>query len=350
MFKQLATTSQRSLPIANPAGLFLPLLSKRVLSRGPPPPPYRRAQRGPVSRVRIVNPSSSPSSSSPYKQAHVNPEIILSSPNESATIKHSDPIATVLSQPTLVIERKMEMMNMFLGVEQPNKYVVMDVNGNPLAYMQERDSGIMRIIMRQIYRLHRPFSVDVFDLQNNLILTIKRPFSFINSHIKAILPNVNDLNSKNEGMIIGETIQSWHLWRRRYNLFLSEDSAGSSFNQFGEIDARFLSFDFPIVNEKNQIIGSVDRNWVGLGRELFTDTGVYILRMDPISFTGLPEDQYPNVSNERLSLDQRAVLLANAISIDFDYFSRHSKYVYELNPHNDHDYDYNHIFNYNCNY
>ncbi|ODV61204.1 Aim25p [Ascoidea rubescens DSM 1968] len=327
MFKQLLKSEKSLLP-STPMKSLISTPKRFYSSRAPPPPPFRRIRRAPsreAPRVRIINPHNNKSYENQSYTIPKQPEVFVPE-GKSATIKHSDPIATLLSQPTLVIERKIEMMNVFLGLEQPNKYVVMDVNGNPLAYMQERDLGILKAVMRQIYRLHRPFSVDVFDLQDNLLLTIQRPFSFINSHIKAILPNIQNPYCKNDqdGMIIGETIQSWHPWRRRYNLFLSEDSVGESFNQFGEIDARILSFDFPIKNEKNQIIGSVDRNWVGLGRELFTDTGVYILRMDPISFSGLPEDQYPNVSNEKLSLDQRAVLLANAISIDFDYFSRHS--------------------------
>jgi hypothetical protein len=78
-----------------------------------------------------------------------------------------------------------------------------------------------------------------------------------------------------------------------------------------------------VTNENGDVIASVDRNWVGLGRELFTDTGVYIIRMDPASFEGLG-NMYPSVAGP-LTLDQRAVLLGNAVSIDFDYFSRHSR-------------------------
>jgi hypothetical protein len=37
--------------------------------------------------------------------------------------------------------------------------------------------------------------------------------------------------------IIGEAQQEWHLWRRRYNLFLRRDDA---FQQFARIDTRFL--------------------------------------------------------------------------------------------------------------
>lgn len=237
-------------------------------------------------------------------------------PNPHGIIHHDDGVARILSEPTLVIERQVEMMNVFLGFEQINRYVILDALGNRLGSMEERDLGFVSAMMRQIYRLHRPFTVDVFDNDGNQVLTIKRPFSFINSHIKVFLAGMQN----EEEAIVGESVQSWHPWRRRYNLFKASDK--DSFSQFGAIDARFLSFDFPVRDENGVVVASVDRNWVGLGRELFTDTGVYIVRMDPVSFTGM-QDDYPKVGGP-ITLDQRAILLANAVSIDFDYFSRHS--------------------------
>ncbi|CAI4043980.1 Aim25p SKDI_10G3000 [Saccharomyces kudriavzevii IFO 1802] len=254
--------------------------------------------------------------------------------NNIDIIKANDPIATtILNEPTIIIERQIEFMNVFLGFEQANRYAIMDVNGNKIATMMERDFSITKAIMRQFYRLHRPFLVDVFDNWGNVIMTIKRPFSLINSHIKTILPpsayvdNVSgstNYQDGKQGTIVGETIQNWHLWRRRYELFQKEGKEGSKFDQFGRIDAPFLSFDFPVTDANGKITASVDRNWVGLGREMFTDTGVYIVRFDSQRCFN---DIYPTemLSSQVLTLDQRAVVLANAVSIDFDYFSRHSR-------------------------
>jgi uncharacterized protein YxjI len=151
-------------------------------------------------------------------------------------------------------------------------------------------------VLRQVYRLHRPFHVDVFDEGGELVLTVKRSFSLINSHIKVLYA----------GEVVGESVQRWHLWRRRYDLFVKNDAG--DFVQFGEIDSPFLAFAFPVRDEDGTVLASIDRNWVGLAREMFTDSGVYVVRM----------------GSEKRSWQQRAVLLANAISVDFDYFSRHS--------------------------
>ncbi|KAG7195415.1 uncharacterized protein KQ657_003173 [Scheffersomyces spartinae] len=246
----------------------------------------------------------------------------MSVPNPNGIITPQDPIYDILSEPTLVIERQLEVMNVVLGFEQANKYKILNAQGQQVGFMEEVDFGLLKVLGRQFFRTHRPFDINVYNNYGDLVLVIKRPFSFINSHIKAFLPG---LDNYGELMFeeIGESVQSWHLWRRRYNLFKLEDENHQDFNQFGAIDSPFLSFDFPVYNDNGAVIGGVDRNWVGLGRELFTDTGVYIVRMDPLSFHGM-EGIFPDIAGP-MTLDQRAILLGTAVSIDFDYFSRHSR-------------------------
>ncbi|CAI8493001.1 unnamed protein product [Pichia kudriavzevii] len=188
---------------------------------------------------------------------------------KSNQITERHPCLWMLSQPTLVVERRIEYMNLFLGFEQANQYALYDGNGTQIGWIMERDFGIGKAIMRQIYRLHRPFTVDVIDMNGGLLMTIRRPFSW---------------------------------------------------NQFAhQIRCWFLRWEFPIYNERGEISGSVSRNFGGFFREAFTDTGVYILRMD-----GMDNIEGGPPSDRPLTLEERAVVLANAVSIDFDYFSRHS--------------------------
>ena len=165
--------------------------------------------------------------------------------------------------------------------------------------------------------------------------------------------------------IIGEAQQQWAPLRRKYNLFLyhqfpkpetdlgnrqitagdlplsnsqqlqvseaTKNGSDGEFGQFAYVNEPFLSWDFSLLSADQRLIGSVNRNFAGFGREIFTDTGVYALRMDAagladeprhlISKTGETSERIPHVG---MTLDQRAVMLATAVSIDFDYFSRHS--------------------------
>jgi hypothetical protein len=158
--------------------------------------------------------------------------------------------------------------------------------------------------------------------------------------------------------VIGEAQAQWAPLRRKYNLFtyhhspspatdmgvvarplsqsglsnaqqmqLTQTKVGGQdmgeFNQFAYVDEPFLSWDFSLRSANNQPIGSVNRDFAGFAREIFTDTGVYALRMDSVA---LGPEQVPVQNNAAtgMTLDQRAVILATAVSIDFDYFSRHS--------------------------
>lgn len=166
--------------------------------------------------------------------------------------------------------------------------------------------------------------------------------------------------------IIGEAQQQWAPLRRKYNLFLyrrpsnpetyletrqissgglplsssqqlqvaeaAKDGSDGEFGQFAYVDEPFLSWDFSLLSADSHLIGSVNRNFAGFGREIFTDTGVYALRMDA---AGLAEEPRHLISksgetgtlgtpNAGMTLDQRAVMLATAVSVDFDYFSRKS--------------------------
>ncbi|KXS19886.1 hypothetical protein M427DRAFT_432509 [Gonapodya prolifera JEL478] len=61
--------------------------------------------------------------------------------------------------------------------------------------------------------------------------------------------------------LIGEVHQIWHLWRRKYDLFVDR-------TQFARIDAPFLSWDFDIQGPSGEILGNVNRNFVGFAREV----------------------------------------------------------------------------------
>jgi Scramblase len=171
--------------------------------------------------------------------------------------------------------------------------------------------------------------------------------------------------------IIGEAQSRWAPLKRKYSLYLfheppSKSNKGISasgldqppvqqaqvaaqssridegkYVQFANIEEPPLSWDFSLLSASNKLIGSVNRSFAGFARELFTDTGVYALRMDAagleeeasrrhvISRTAQQEREYADVlggekSELGMTLDQRAVMLATAVTVDYDYFSRHS--------------------------
>jgi hypothetical protein len=302
----------------------------------------------------------------------------------NAVLKETHPAMRLLDNSAIVIQRQLEMMNVLMGFEQANRYVIMDPHGNHIGYLAERDHGLGNAVARQMFKTHRSFTTHVFDREEKEILRFHRPFSWINSRIRVYdavggegsysssttlqgtstssIVNQTSANVSNLSLsdmrIIGATEQEWAPLRRKYNMFLArniEDAAPGTpqiapgnlplsdskaitvaegdnrevgMVQFARVDERFLSWDFNLVSEDNRLLGSVNRNFGGFAREIFTDTGVYALRMDAAGLAAEPSqtDQvqsslegYPG-----MTLDQRAIMLATAVTIDFDYFSRHS--------------------------
>ncbi|KAF8558390.1 hypothetical protein OG21DRAFT_1145279 [Imleria badia] len=99
------------------------------------------------------------------------------------------------------------------------------------------------------------------------------------------------------------------------------------------------AWHFVLRYAQGQGIASVSRAIWGFGRQVFTDTG-----QCTVSFQAPDEQVYSPSQNSgwilhkpsavrKLTVDERALVLAMAINIDYDFFSRHSGYPSPLFDH-----------------
>lgn len=147
-------------------------------------------------RGRQATPSSSQASNPPQQQQQAVPPSPPSPPSVSETLhnqsadennllapvhipedpnavlKERHPATSILAQSGLVVQRQLEMMNVFLGFEQANKYVIMDPRGNHVGYMAEHDGGIGKTMARQWFTTHRAFETHVFDKSQKEVLRV----------------------------------------------------------------------------------------------------------------------------------------------------------------------------------
>lgn len=63
--------------------------------------------------------------------------------------------AAILSEPSLVVCRQIEMMNVFLGFEQANRYRLCNAKGETVGFLAEQEGGFGSSIRRQMMRNHR---------------------------------------------------------------------------------------------------------------------------------------------------------------------------------------------------
>ncbi|POW00793.1 hypothetical protein PSTT_12894 [Puccinia striiformis] len=202
-----------------------------------------------------------------------------------------------------------------------------------------QNGGLQQTIRLRHYSNNQPWQIGIVSLVQPEKLWVlaeeerglrARSFTAISLITLAYLSTCDsgDPTNQEERLLIGESQQEFHLWRRRYNLFTRLASSSSSpseepeYEQFARIDAGFLSWDFFTLDDKGRSTGSISKNFTGFGREIFTDTGQYVVRFDAVEAHQQLIQDSSSPTHTGLTLDQRAVILATAVSIDFDYFSR----------------------------
>ena len=257
-------------------------------------------------------------------------------------------LAPVFSRSALVVTREIEWGTIVLGFEQANKYTVRDANGEVVAYIAEETQSVSSAIARQLLRRRRAMSATVMSPAGDVIFRVRRPLYLINS-----VMNIEDA----QGEVVGEVMQRWHVWRRHYDVYLRK-------RQFAQVRSGLMAWEFVLQDEHGRPLAQIDRNFLGFGKELFTDAGMYAIHFGnavpgPEGLTAEEEDEaqdagreapaaqpaasreppppassdamapgadtwQPPVAVRPLALSERAVCLALAIAVDFDYFSQHS--------------------------
>lgn len=217
-------------------------------------------------------------------------------------------VAPLLARSTLLITRDIEWANLMLGFEQENRYGIVDVNypGTPVGLIREQSN----VIARQLLRTRRPFIAHITDASGNELFRVRRPFWWINSSIYA------EINGKEVGVVH----RRWHLWRRIYDLYLGNE-------QFAVVEnPGFWNWTFTLKDVNGDVLAQIDRDWRGFGFEILTDAGQYVIRFgtsDNVLKSG-PASLVEELQVVRpLTLSERAVAVALAVSLDNDYFSRH---------------------------
>ncbi|KAL7183409.1 hypothetical protein ACSBR2_025751 [Camellia fascicularis] len=217
-------------------------------------------------------------------------------------------VAPLLARSNLLITRDIEWANLVFGFEQENRYAIVDIcyPQSPAGLIREQSN----LIARQLLRSRRPFVAYITDAMGNELFRVRRPFWWITSSIYAEI----------DGKEVGVVHRRWHLWKRVYDLYLGN-------KQFAVVEnPGFWNWTFNLKDIDGQMLAQVDRDWRGFGFEIFTDAGQYVIRFG--SADASPNMGPAGVVQELevarpLTLSERAVAVALAVSLDNDYFSRH---------------------------
>jgi hypothetical protein len=189
-------------------------------------------------------------------------------------------------------------IEIFLDWEQRNEYAINDSVGRGRGWVVEQGQGFAAAMKRSFLGSHRPLHLIVFGAagsDRDVILELKRPFYWLFSNMEVVTP---------DGRKLGSVLRRWSFMRRTFDL---ADATGRVFGRI--VTPIFSIWKFPLFDPAGTQIAEISKNWAGLTQEWITDADKFTIRF----------------MSQRLTTEERAVIFAAALTIDYDFFENNTK-------------------------
>lgn len=188
------------------------------------------------------------------------------------------------------VRQKKEWGEILTDFETSNRYVISDEGGQEVWYAAERSAGLLSLLWRTFLRAMRPFTIEIFDRANRVVLSLKRPWRWYFHRLEVF----------QEGRLVGAVQKRFKILGRLFDI---EDAAGLV---IARIDGPLLHpWTFNIVRNE-MAVGKITKRWSGLLKESFTDADTFGVEMDA------PD----------LPMDLRKTIVGATFLIDLLHFER----------------------------
>ncbi len=214
---------------------------------------------------------------------------------------------------TVFVKQHEDALRIVTGWQTRNNYTIEDGAGQVLGWIGERADGVMGFFGRQFLRNRRPLNIDIFDAAGKHVAQIHRPYFWFFSDLFLYAPGENK-NSESARQI-GRVERKFSFWMPKYNLY---ETGGRFFGSLRcplmgakTLGGAFLGDRSYIVFNSREVetAASIMRSWNGV-KGLFTDEDTYCVQL-----------------GTEFSSSQKLVILAAAISIDFDSYEKDKNLV-----------------------
>ncbi len=191
----------------------------------------------------------------------------------------------------IYVKQKKSWGEILVNFEAKNRYEIFDLDRRVIGTIKETGSRLKQILSRLFLRSHRGFCLVVKNVDETPYLILKRKFFFFFSDLYVF----ND-----KDLAIGSIHRRFGILSRRYDL---RDMSG---NTFANIKSPiFRLWSFPISIDTTPVAGAgIFKKWSGALREFFTDADSFAIKFGIHPWR----------------LDQKLIIFACAVSIDFDFF------------------------------
>jgi uncharacterized protein YxjI len=152
-------------------------------------------------------------------------------------------------------------------IEMTTEYRILDEQGAQVGVVRQEGQTALKKAARFLgnvdqFMTHR-FSV--YDAEGSKVLGITRPRKILKSKVEV---------TDGQGLPVGTIVQQNVIGKIRFGL------QGPSGEELGAIlGQNWRAWDFHVVDAQGQQVGSINKRWAGLGRELFTTADNYVVEV-----------------------------------------------------------------------
>lgn len=170
-----------------------------------------------------------------------------------------------MSQESLMIPKFFESNDYFIDenvnyFKFGNTYKVYNKEAEQVGIIQQNVSGWHKFLRLFLNKALFPFTLEVYNMDNDLQVAIHRGWTFWMSKI-----TITD--AKDE--VIGTIKQKFKLFKPTFTI------ANAAEENIAKITGDWKAWDFKIVNAEEQQIGTINKKWGGVMKEFFTRADKY---------------------------------------------------------------------------
>jgi uncharacterized protein YxjI len=166
-----------------------------------------------------------------------------------------------------------------------NEYKVFNNEGSQIGAVKQKLTGGQKLQRLFFNKAMLPFLMEIADNNGQPLVFVKRGWTFWTSKITLVNPS---------GQLYGFINQKFKLFKPTFNIL---NPAGQ---MVGQIVGDWKAWNFEIKDVSGNIIGTINKKWAGLAKEVFTTADKYMVHINP---------EYTHEMN-------KIIILSTAITID----------------------------------
>ncbi len=166
-----------------------------------------------------------------------------------------------------------------------NAYKVFNEHGEQIGMIQQQVPGWHKVLRMLLNKAMLPFTLEIKDMAENPLVTIKRGWTFWMSKI---------VLTDGKGMPLGSIVQKFKFFKPTFRIFDVHEM------QVAEITGDWKGWNFTSNDAQQAQVGTITKKWNGILKEAFTTADKYIVSI-----------------NEAVAEDTRKmIMVSTAITID----------------------------------